>query len=868
MHLDTGQRLNGDNLDHRVWNDDSCSESPFRVGRTRLVDPVSQHVGTVAYVGTVASAPAHARDEPYVGVVWDPPGTRNDVKGKHDGSVVCSATGQVIRYFTTPRPMAASFVPLKKVLKATEPSFLGWDLTPEFVRKRYVPIDSTERVTGRRLKPEHNGDALDKCKTTDEIPDEDLEQHLLYEHTVSTSSGRSKAVYLVGELKIRRRQQPQDLTTWSFRYHNLRNVSHRLKENDLGLHVQNHLLELDLTGNLFSDYGAVAKILVIFSCLQSLNLANNSLGNVDDPDVLLPLQQAQHQQSGTALYPGASSIESDLGEEEHSSSQTCLKSNEGVPSASAQPGTMESSLRQPPPILLSELLQCLAPIPPGHSCVSLPTHKQLRRLNILRSGLSSIRTLLTIGHALPNLEELCIAHNHNLEENWGTYHPGSVREETSNVAAGKDAPQEVSKNPPRARQLYPNLPAFIAAALSWKQEPATRAETSRSSEASPPLFDEASVVHHLLSAELASAFPHVQLLDLSNCGFGDGRHIQLWERLPRLNHLCLDDNPLVSLPSFRRRSDPPNYCENGRADHGTEELQPFPMLQNLQLAGTQLQGWDDFSPLDDAPALQALRLRGVPCSKAGSGGGRAARGYAIARWPTLTAVNGSLVTEHERTQAEKMFLRELLEHRNNAEVPTVRPGSYSERRLEQLVDKYPEYVQQVLATRGSHSKTQGFGDDSHLSVVQVTIRSLAAASCTMDPLIRRLPRELPVGRLRALCARHFEVQDTESTSAHEDTNAEPYNAPVGALNCLGPVLHLRSSPEQGFPQELEDDSRTLEYYNVCDGCEILVNDRITSLVQSPSNANGHMSFTRQIEKQEAELLDFERRRQRHQFGNY
>ena len=41
--------------------------------------------------------------------------------------------------------------------------------------------------------------------------------------------------------------------------------------------------------------------------------------------------------------------------------------------------------------------------------------------------------------------------------------------------------------------------------------------------------------------------------------------------------------------------------------------------------------------------------------------------------------------------------------------------------------------------------------------VNVTISCMAASSCTMDPLRKRLPSSLTVGRLRSMCSRAFDI---------------------------------------------------------------------------------------------------------------
>jgi hypothetical protein len=119
------------------------------------------------------------------------------------------------------------------------------------------------------------------------------------------------------------------------------------------------------------------------------------------------------------------------------------------------------------------------------------------------------------------------------------------------------------------------------------------------------------------------------------------------------------------------------------------------------------------------------------------------------------------------------------------------------------------------------------------TVLNVTIRSMAASSCTIDPLIRRLPSGLQVGRLKALCARHFGLDIDLQT------------------------LHFRMSTD-AFPVAMDDDENTLAYYGVSDGAEILMNEQ--DVQQKEKEAQ--QELVDRMEQQELELNNFQERQKR------
>ena len=212
-----------------VENESNVSSDAVVVGKTRVRDE-DGFVGTVMYVGPVASA--KKEKEVYAGVVWD-----DETRGKHDGSVICRRTNQLIRHFYCKAPTGGSFLKYSKIQR-------GCWLTYDLLQSRYVQPDA-DLIAPDNILP----------------------------HTARTSSGRSKPIELIGEVKIRQQQQISDLTQISLRSLFIRGIKDDLPP-------QSHLLEIDLAANLLSDWDQVLSILRKFPNVKRASFAANRLCDI------------------------------------------------------------------------------------------------------------------------------------------------------------------------------------------------------------------------------------------------------------------------------------------------------------------------------------------------------------------------------------------------------------------------------------------------------------------------------------------------------------------------------------------------------------------------------------------------------------
>ena len=263
-------------------------------------------------------------------------------------------------------------------------------------------------------------------------------------------------------------------------------------------------------------------------------------------------------------------------------------------------------------------------------------------------------------------------------------------------------------------------------------------------------------------------FATLKILDCSHC------HISSWDsqirrqfgRFPSLEQLSLDDNPIKCIPPLDRNN-----------NNEPEPSCIFPSLRSLQIAGTLIASWRDLEGLNSLPLIHSLRLKKTPLTETMGQG--EVRALTIARFPSLHYLNGSAVSLPERTEAERRYVSlvsRLLaaQHEQQQQQqqtvpcekatttvggPAVLDLAQDHAQYERLREQYKDMV-----ISSSASASAG-GCSLAAAVINVTIKSMEASSCSMDPLVRRLPGSLTVGRLKALCARAFGL-DVDLMSLH------------------------------------------------------------------------------------------------------
>lgn len=81
----------------------------------------------------------------------------------------------------------------------------------------------------------------------------------------------------------------------------------------------------------------------------------------------------------------------------------------------------------------------------------------------------------------------------------------------------------------------------------------------------------------------------------------------------------------------------------------------FPNLRSISLHKSGLQTWEDIDKLNSFPKLEEVRLLGIPLLQPYTTEER--RKLVIARLPSVSKLNGSVVTDDEREDSERFFIR-------------------------------------------------------------------------------------------------------------------------------------------------------------------------------------------------------------------
>ncbi len=260
--------------------------------------------------------------------------------------------------------------------------------------------------------------------------------------------------------------------------------------------------------------------------------------------------------------------------------------------------------------------------------------------------------------------------------------------------------------------------------------------------------------HH---GDTIPVFQKLVLLDLSDCNLTSWvEQVLSLRNLPKLESLILNDNAIDRIPPIER------------------DLTTFPELASLQLAGTLVSSWSTIDSLNSIPSLRSLRLRNTPLTSAMGVG--EVRSVVIARLPNLELFNASPISERERTEAERRYVsnvaRELLMISSGSLQSSADQSFASEKdadevqanakqvevharhpRFHFLLEKHKETMMPSIS-RSDQSGQTNIGDD----VIGITIRSMAASSCDKEPLRKRIPTSLKVGRIKAMCAREFGLE--------------------------------------------------------------------------------------------------------------
>ncbi|KAM4627405.1 tubulin folding cofactor E-like a [Polymixia lowei] len=195
-----------------------------------------------------------------------------------------------------------------------------------------------------------------------------------------------------------------------------------------------------------------------------------------------------------------------------------------------------------------------------------------------------------------------------------------------------------------------------------------------------------------LEPRCAEAFSRVRRLVLNNTRVSWDTVLALTQEMPELEELflCLNEyttvsDSVVSCPTLRllhitdnSLQDWAEVCKFGSmfpsldtlvmANNNLASIQDsgdilqrlFPNLRSINLHNSGLNQWQDIEKLNFFPKLEEVRLQGIPLLQTYTNTER--RSLMIAQLPSVSSLNGSVVTDGEREDAERFFIRYHLDY--------------------------------------------------------------------------------------------------------------------------------------------------------------------------------------------------------------
>ncbi|XP_056139985.1 tubulin-specific chaperone cofactor E-like protein isoform X2 [Lampris incognitus] len=138
--------------------------------------------------------------------------------------------------------------------------------------------------------------------------------------------------------------------------------------------------------------------------------------------------------------------------------------------------------------------------------------------------------------------------------------------------------------------------------------------------------------------------PTLRLLHITDNSLQDWGEVRKFGTMfPSLDTLVMANNNLASIQ-----------------DGGDILQRLFPNLRSINLHNSGLNQWGDIEKLNFFPKLEEVRLQGIPLLQTYTNTER--RSLMIAQLPSVSSLNGSVVSEGEREDAERFFIRYYLDY--------------------------------------------------------------------------------------------------------------------------------------------------------------------------------------------------------------
>lgn len=274
---------------------------------------------------------------------------------------------------------------------------------------------------------------------------------------------------------------------------------------------------------------------------------------------------------------------------------------------------------------------------------------------------------------------------------------------------------------------------------------------------------------------LSHICPYLKTVVLDMCG------IESWEQL----------SPLGTLPLLKKLSLAGNNLSDihfKTENNSKNDTRAFEHLEHINLSGNKLKGLTVINELAKLPSLKSLRIDDLSMNS----GEIVPRFQFIGRLGQLLYLNGSLITENERRDAELAYIKFICEQTKSGSV------EFSENvfpRLEALKNHYADYFSEQWAEWKSRLPTKQ---------VVITLSSEMTKD-ESEGWTRKLPCSIPVRKLKQIAAKQFKLKQVDQLALY---------------------FHRKSSEEDSTIKfYLEDESCPLSYYGIESGTTIFVGER-------------------------------------------
>jgi len=356
-----------------------------------------------------------------------------------------------------------------------------------------------------------------------------------------------------------------------------------------------------------------------------------------------------------------------------------------------------------------------------------------------------------IGVQMPNIVHLDVSQN--LIDSWDTV-TDITRQlpllEVLNVSHSRLADPS---SPDKLKGAFPKLRSLVlnsCAISSWSK--ITFVDNHM------PWLEEIFLCHNGITvltedSNLITGFQSLQLVNLEGNHLTEWKEIMKLSKLPLMNRIIVNDNQIPSI-------EPPT------------DASEFPWLKSLSITHNRISDWKSVDALNGYQRLDTLRFMTNPVLSQSSPS--AGRNLVIARAGKLVHLNGSNIRAAERQEAEKYYLRTII----NTKAPL------------EAHPRFNELVSIYGVPQEEKKEAQTLADE----MINVTLTS----NPHCQSIQKKIPLTLTVANLKILCNRLFKI----------DPNVQR--------------LFYKADKSVPVPEFLDDNTRQLSYYSIVDNSEIII----------------------------------------------